>query len=166
VQWSSSRITCDDVLIVCERTIPTERPPLVGEVVPTFACRGCRVVSVTDPQGCILGFLHYYFFQAAPQLYSKGWVDPVPDPLLLRKSGSGNRTWNLWICSQELWPLDHRGSLIQPKYVAKCIWVLDYVFNQYFKIILHICIYQVWIQCIVLRLFLKPCLWMFHLEFV
>jgi hypothetical protein len=27
------------------------------------------------------------------QLYSRGWVDPVPDPLLLRKSGSaGNRT--------------------------------------------------------------------------
>jgi hypothetical protein len=31
--------------------------------------------------------------------------------LLLRKSGSaGNRTQELWICSQELWPLDHRGG--------------------------------------------------------
>jgi hypothetical protein len=40
-------------------------------------------------------------------------VDPVPDPLLLRKSGSaGNRTRVLWICSQELWPLDHTGGLI------------------------------------------------------
>jgi hypothetical protein len=39
-------------------------------------------------------------------------VDPVPDPLLLRKSGSAwNRTRDLWICSQELWPLDHRGGL-------------------------------------------------------
>jgi hypothetical protein len=29
-------------------------------------------------------------------------VDPVPDPLLLRKSGSaGNQTQDLWICSQE-----------------------------------------------------------------
>jgi hypothetical protein len=38
-------------------------------------------------------------------------VDPVPDPLLLRKSGSaGNRIRNLRICSQELWPLDHRGG--------------------------------------------------------
>jgi hypothetical protein len=36
-------------------------------------------------------------------------VDPVPDPLLLRKSGSaGNRSRDLWICSQELWPLDHQ----------------------------------------------------------
>jgi hypothetical protein len=29
--------------------MPTERPPLLGEVVPTFADRGCCVVSATDP---------------------------------------------------------------------------------------------------------------------
>jgi hypothetical protein len=40
------------------------------------------------------------------QLYSRGWVDPDEDPLLLRNSGSvGNRTQDLWICSQKLWPL-------------------------------------------------------------
>jgi hypothetical protein len=54
------------------------------------------VVSVTDPYGRLLGFLdrsRYFFFQVAPQLYSRGGVDPVPGPLLLRKSGSaGNRT--------------------------------------------------------------------------
>jgi hypothetical protein len=36
--------------------------------VPTFAERGCRVVSATDPHGRILGFIdrsRYYFFQAA-----------------------------------------------------------------------------------------------------
>jgi hypothetical protein len=39
-------------------------------------------------------------------------VDPVPDPLLLRKSGSaGTRTRDLWVCSQELGPLDHRDGL-------------------------------------------------------
>jgi hypothetical protein len=79
-----------------------------------FADEGCRVVSATDLHGHILSFLdwsRHYFFQVAPQLYQWGWVDPVPDPLLLRKSGSaGNRTWYLWICSQELWPLDHRDS--------------------------------------------------------
>jgi len=38
-------------------------------------------------------------------------VDPVPDPLLLRKSGSaGDRTRDLCICSQKLRPLDHRGG--------------------------------------------------------
>jgi hypothetical protein len=39
--------------LVRERTIPTERPPLVGEVVPTFADIGCRVVSATDSQSLI-----------------------------------------------------------------------------------------------------------------
>jgi hypothetical protein len=64
------------------------------------------VVSATDPHGGILGYLdrsHKYFFQVAPQLHSRGSVDPVPDPLLLRKSGrAGNRTLDLWIGSQEL----------------------------------------------------------------
>jgi hypothetical protein len=39
------------VALVRERTMPTERPPLAGEVVPTFADRGCRVVSATDSHG-------------------------------------------------------------------------------------------------------------------
>jgi hypothetical protein len=72
----------------------------------TSACRrrsdrGCRVVSATHPHDHILGFLdrsRYYFFQVAPQLYSRGWVDPVPDSLLHRKFGSaGNRIRDLWI---------------------------------------------------------------------
>jgi hypothetical protein len=49
------------------------------------------MVSVMDPYGRILGFLdqsRYFFFQVAPQVYSRGLVDPVPGPLLLRKSGS------------------------------------------------------------------------------
>jgi hypothetical protein len=59
---------------------------------------GCRVVNVTGPYSRILGFLdrsRYFFFQVAPQLFSRGWVDPVPDTLLLRTSGSagsGTRT--------------------------------------------------------------------------
>jgi hypothetical protein len=66
------------------------------KLVPNFADTGCDVVSVTHPYGHILGFVYrssYFFFQVAPQLYSRGWIDPIPDPLLLRKSGStGNRT--------------------------------------------------------------------------
>jgi hypothetical protein len=45
------------VALVRERTIPTERPPLVGEVSANFVDRGCRVVSMTDPYGRILEFL-------------------------------------------------------------------------------------------------------------
>jgi hypothetical protein len=67
-------------------TIPTERPPLVSEVSANlFAVRGCHVVSMTNRYDRIPGFLYrsrYYLFQLAPQLYSRGWVDPVPDPLL------------------------------------------------------------------------------------
>jgi hypothetical protein len=32
------------------------------------------------------------FYQVAPQLYSRGWVDPVPDPLLFFSVSAGNRT--------------------------------------------------------------------------
>jgi hypothetical protein len=42
--------------MVRERTIPTERPPFVSEVIANFADRGCHVVSVTDPYGRIIGF--------------------------------------------------------------------------------------------------------------
>jgi hypothetical protein len=73
---------------------PSDRR-LSAKLVPTYDDRGCYVVSVTDPNGRILGFLDWtrYFFEVAPQLYSGGWVDPVTDPLLLRKSGiAGNRT--------------------------------------------------------------------------
>jgi hypothetical protein len=67
---------------------------LSAKLVPTFADRGCHVVSVADPYSSTIAFLDhssYFFFQVAPQLYSKGWVDPIPDPLLLTKSG--NWTW-------------------------------------------------------------------------
>jgi hypothetical protein len=66
------------------------------------------------PRAVNLSFLdrsRYFSFQGALHLSSRGWVDPVPDSLLLRKSGSpGNRTQGLWVCSQEIWSLDQRGS--------------------------------------------------------
>jgi hypothetical protein len=45
------------------------------------------------------------FYQVAPQLYSRGWVDPVPDPLL----------FFLVVPGIEPWPLDHRGGHINKK---------------------------------------------------
>jgi hypothetical protein len=66
---------------------------LSTKLVPIFADRGCCVLSATDTHGRVLGFLdrsRYYFFQVVPQLHSRGWVNPVPDPLLPRKLGS---TW-------------------------------------------------------------------------
>jgi hypothetical protein len=53
------------------------------------------MVSVTDPYGRILDFLdrsRYFFFQVAAQLYSRGRVDPVTDPLHRKSGSAGNRT--------------------------------------------------------------------------
>jgi hypothetical protein len=58
----------NSMALVRERTIPTEIPPLVGEVSAKFADRGCHVVRVRDPYDRILGFLdwsRYFFFQVA-----------------------------------------------------------------------------------------------------
>jgi hypothetical protein len=114
------------VAVVRKRTIPTERSPLVGDVNANFLrVEGVAWSAQRIPTAVNLGFLdrsHYFFIQVAPQSSSRGWVDPVPEPLLLRKSGrAANRTRDLWICSQKLWPLDHRGGPI--------IKTLDYVFN-------------------------------------
>jgi hypothetical protein len=61
-------------LVRSELYRPSDRR-LSANLVATFADKGCRVVSATDPHGRILGFLdrsRYYFFQVAPQLYSRG----------------------------------------------------------------------------------------------
>jgi hypothetical protein len=61
----------NSVALVRERTIPTVRPPLVGEVsAKCLRIEGCRMVSAADPYGCNLDFLdrsRYFFFQVAPQ---------------------------------------------------------------------------------------------------
>jgi hypothetical protein len=72
---------------------PSDRR-LSAKWLPTFADKGCHLVSVTDPYGRTLDFSRQeplLFYQVAPQLYSRGWVDPVPDPLFFFCS-AGNRT--------------------------------------------------------------------------
>jgi hypothetical protein len=98
-----------------------------AKLVPNFADRGVAWSAQRIPTAVYLGSLdrcRYFSIQVAPQLSSRGWVHPVPDPLLLRKFGrAGNRTRDLWICSQELWLLDHRDSHI--KYAAKINYTAD-----------------------------------------
>jgi hypothetical protein len=61
------------------------------KLLPTFVDRGCRVVSATDPKAINLDFR-----DTEPLLsYSSSFsviltrrVEPVPDPLFLRKSDS------------------------------------------------------------------------------
>jgi hypothetical protein len=93
VLWGREK---NSVPSVRKRTLPTERPPVVGEVsVNFFRYR----VPRDQRDGSLRPYSRLYrseplvVFQIAPQLYSRGSVNPVPDPILLRKCGSaGNRT--------------------------------------------------------------------------
>jgi hypothetical protein len=50
----------------------------------------------------------------SPTVVNLSYLDRISYPLILRKCGSAkNRTWDLWVCSQEFWPLDHRGNPAQ-----------------------------------------------------
>jgi hypothetical protein len=101
-------VECKTRLLVRMRTTPTETAG-AGEVnanVRRYKGMGWSVQLVSTFVN--LSFLdrsRYYFFQVAPHLSSRGRLDPVPEPLLLRKSGSaGNRTRDLWVYSLKLWP--------------------------------------------------------------
>jgi hypothetical protein len=62
---------------------------LSTKLVPTFADRGYCVVGEADPYDRIVGFLDrssYFFFQVAPQLYSRDWMDgPCSRPTTSQK---------------------------------------------------------------------------------
>jgi hypothetical protein len=108
------------VALVRERTMPTERPPLVREVVPTFADRGCRVVSATDSHG----------------RYSRL---SRPEPLLFLPSSSSVVLTRLsGPCSR---PAASRkiviGMLLLLLYYCCNINVLPCVTTDYVKIIIH-----------------------------
>jgi hypothetical protein len=81
--------SCDSMASVCERTIPKQRPPLVGEVSANFLLIEGATWSawrIPTPYSRFSRPEPLLFRSGVPQLYSRGWVDPVPDPLLLRKS--------------------------------------------------------------------------------
>jgi hypothetical protein len=104
--------------LVRERTIPTERPPLDEILVLTFVDRGVlRGQRGGSPRPLISVFytgVATFLPSSSSFILTRAWVDPIPDPLLLRKFGSaGYRTRDLWVSSQELWPLDHRGGLTE-----------------------------------------------------
>jgi hypothetical protein len=69
-----SNIETNSVALARERTTPSKRPPRVGEV-PANCC-GYRLLrrQHNGSLGRNLGFLdrsRYFFFQVAPQLYSR-----------------------------------------------------------------------------------------------
>jgi hypothetical protein len=66
-------------------------------LVPTFANRGVSYGQRSGlPMVIDLRFLYqtcHFFFQGAPHLSSQGWVDPIPGPPLLRKSGKRRESY-------------------------------------------------------------------------
>jgi hypothetical protein len=107
-----TKLKLNSVALVRKRTIPTDRLPHVGEVSTNFL----RIEGVAWSMQRISTTVNLDVLVPEPLLFhsvsssvtSRGWVNPIPP--LLRKSGSvGNRTRHLWICSQHLWPLYHRG---------------------------------------------------------
>jgi hypothetical protein len=89
----------------------TGRQILLPTIVDRGVSRGQRDGTPSAVNLCFLDWSRYFFFQVALYLSPRGWVDPVPEPLLVRKCGGvWNRTRDLCDCSQELWPLDRRGG--------------------------------------------------------
>jgi hypothetical protein len=59
------------------------------KLVPTLVDKGVAWSAQRIATAVISVFYsrsRYFSIQVAPQLSSRGWVDPVPDPLILRKS--------------------------------------------------------------------------------
>jgi hypothetical protein len=85
----------NSVALVWERTILTLRPLLVGEV--SAHVWGYRLLHGQRnrspwPYSHFSRLEPLLFFQVHPQLYLRGWVDPSPDPLLLKSGSARNRT--------------------------------------------------------------------------
>jgi hypothetical protein len=66
----------NSMALVRKRTIPTERPPLVGEASANFLrVEGVAWSAQRIPTAVNLGFLdrsRYFFIQVSPQLSSRG----------------------------------------------------------------------------------------------
>jgi hypothetical protein len=89
----------------------TVRRILVQTFEDRWVSRGQGGGTPTAVNLCLLDRSRCFVFEAAPHLSKRGWVDPIPEPLLRRKSGRAeNRNRDLWVCNQELWGLDHRGG--------------------------------------------------------
>jgi hypothetical protein len=85
---STQNLTLSSVYCASELYLPSDRRILMS----TFADRGRRVASSTDSHMAVnLGFLDIepLFFHSSSSSVIP--MDPVPDPLLLRKSGSAGK---------------------------------------------------------------------------
>jgi hypothetical protein len=84
---------------------PSDRS-LSAKLVPTFADRGCHVLSTKDPYGRILGFVdrsRYFFFQVASQFVLTRLSGPRSRPTTSQKIWQRRESNpDPWICSHKL----------------------------------------------------------------
>jgi hypothetical protein len=108
----------------------------------TAACRRsqCQLLRIYTLSAWNIHKAVLFSFQVAPQLYSRGWMDPVPDPMPLRKSGSeGNRTRASGSVARNY---DH--------YTIEVVWVVHSVIYLYYSplswrhILIVLCIEWLW----------------------
>jgi hypothetical protein len=97
---------------VRERTMSTKRPSLVGEVCANF----CRPRVPRGQRDRSL-WLYSRFYKPEPPLFPSSSSSIVLTRLSEPRSRptASWKIWresnpDLWICSQELWPLHHRGG--------------------------------------------------------
>jgi hypothetical protein len=117
ISTHSHKLKLNSMSSVHERTIPTERPPLVGSL-----CQLLRIesASATDPHGRIYGF------RPEPLVF----LPSSSSVILTRLSGPRSRpttSQKIWYpresnsdhctCSHELWLVDHRGGPHSPTWI-------------------------------------------------
>jgi hypothetical protein len=93
------------VALVSEQTISTERPPRLR--IEGVAWSAQRIPTVVN-----LGFLdrsRYFSFKYIHSCPHEAEGTPF-QTRCFSENQYGNRTRDLWICSQKLWPVDHRGG--------------------------------------------------------
>jgi hypothetical protein len=108
------------------------------------ADRGCHVASVMDPNGRIHGFpdrSRYFLFQVAPQLHSRGWLDPVREMNFKMMSCVFSfLLLVLWLCCHDwdasvFWTFPASPAMITNACLAvKSLYSLTHEGNTFFRI--------------------------------
>jgi hypothetical protein len=115
-----SNKTTNSVVWVSERTIPTKRPPLVCEV-------GANSVPLGQRDSSLRSYSRFsrpeplLFLSSSSSVVLKKLSGPRSKPTTSQKIWQRRESNpDLWICSQELWPLDHRGGRLFPSNELTC----------------------------------------------
>jgi hypothetical protein len=122
-KWTSTQTQTNSVAVSPQENYTDWATDTWRNLVPTFVDRGVsrgqRGGSATDVKLSFLDRSRYFSFKELLIYPHKGWVDPVPDPLPLRKScRAGSRTRDLWVSSQKVWRTEKLK--VKHTYIGNC----------------------------------------------